>query len=67
MNEWISVTERLPEVGGMYLVYNPRRMMMKATAARYNPEIGRWCSAEACCYHEGITHWMPLPPEPKGE
>lgn len=67
MSEWISVTERLPEAGGMYLVYNPSRAVSKIVTTRYSTERGRWCSSEACCYHEGITHWMPLPPEPKGE
>ena len=62
--EWISVDDRLPEDGGMYLVYNPSRMVSKVVTARYSKGENRWCSADACCYHEGIIHWMPLPPQP---
>ena len=64
LNKWISVDERLPENGGMYLVYNPNRAISKVITARYSSERCRWVAAEACCYHEGITHWMPLPEPP---
>lgn len=63
--EWISVEERLPEEGGMYLVYNPSRAVSKVVTARYSKSTNRWCSADARCYHEGITHWMTLPEPPK--
>lgn len=63
--EWISVTERLPEDGGMYLVFNPKRAVAKVATVRYSLQSRRWCGVEALSYIEGITHWMPLPEPPE--
>lgn len=55
-NQWIPVSERLPEKQGKYLVYCPRG------------EYGKVYSAEfISVFHTGdeeVTHWQPLPKEP---
>ena len=67
IREWIPVTERLPEDGGMYLVFNPKRAVAKVATVRYSSQSIRWCGVEALSYIEGITHWMPLPEPPETE
>lgn len=60
--EWISVEDKYPEDDTYVLVYGPKYPDM---AVVYY---------DGCCYNVGndetgidITHWMPLPNEPKGE
>ena len=58
-NEWIPVTERLPEHGQEVIVYSGN--ILKPTVFAYqfwNPKYDSW---------KHITHWMPLPIPPKGE
>ena len=62
VQEWISVTERLPEEEGDYLIYatvpfNGRKFMavMHYEKDAYLPI---WSDT---------THWMPLPEPPKGD
>jgi hypothetical protein len=58
--KWISVKDRLPDVG-WYLVYHLREMdidlLIKNTSGG-----SRWVY-----YNETITHWMSLPDKPEGE
>jgi len=58
-SSWISVEERLPEVGDWCLIW--------AT----DNGSGRDCFVVHCDRHWGIprsfTHWMPIPPLPKTE
>lgn len=60
--EWISVEDRLPEVGTMVVGYdyesNVRCYFI--TEERWWIDDG-WNTAKGW----GITHWMPLPPPPK--
>lgn len=64
VQEWIPVTERLPESGKESVLI----------ALRWGEvgigwcEDGRWRSEFVNEYEEGeVTHWMPLPDAPKGE
>ena len=65
--EWIPITERLPEKGQEVLAYRGDflgKMMNTYTylgSGNWEDDYGYRGSAE----HEGLTHWMPLP-EPPG-
>jgi hypothetical protein len=56
---WISVKERLPEIGDTVLVYYRRVDYRGADIMRY---IGRWLTVDPLVE---VTHWMPLPVSPK--
>lgn len=57
---WIPVTERLPEEDGCYLVAvkNDHKRRYSKTA---------WFSNGAWFARQDVTHWMPMPKEPKEE
>jgi hypothetical protein len=58
---WISVTERLPEKGGSYLVFSSK----SKTVFTAHYWLGdRWANR---ANGQFITHWMPLPKPPEGE
>lgn len=64
VQEWISVTERLPESGkeGVLIALRWEEVGIGWC------EDGRWSSEFVNEYEEGeVTHWMPLPEPPKGE
>ena len=56
---WISVEERLPEIGVGVLAIDDDGI------AVHWWDRHRWCSKKAC--HTCPTHWMPLPPGPEGD
>ncbi len=56
--KWISVTKRVPEKYGTYLVCTARGAFMVGC---YYPQAKNW-NVRAT-----VTHWMPLPEKPKGE
>ena len=65
---WISVEDRLPEVGQCVLVWCESKMFKKhITISTYM----RTYSAERETYFSrrvrNVTHWMPLPKPPEGE
>ena len=67
VQEWISVDDRLPEVGGYVVCIakrNPFSMFMPMVA-----RIGKhgWVDPMTEQYISEVTHWMPLPDRPKGE
>lgn len=82
MTEWISVKDRLPEFVKFDDVGNSWTNMVLAWDGKelYCGEfnhyieysqfefigmyIGEW---DTCGYAVKVTHWMPLPPSPKGE
>jgi len=69
MNEWIPVTERLPEQGKYVLVRYKSNDMAVACVFDFdeNMAFGRAMADEAYasdCDFEP-THWMPLPEPPK--
>lgn len=60
--KWISVEEQLPEEAGKYIVCT-RKKAVYCTAFRFFH--GRGYFATDTTTH--ITHWMPLPEQPKEE
>lgn len=61
-NEWISVKDRLPEPGNMYLVWDGE--CDECYLAHIDPDNGRWIGFNFF-YMDHITHWMPLPNPPE--
>jgi len=68
--EWIKVEDRLPEKEGTYLVC--AKEYEKATVAEYNMIGGKkWIALQNVGTYDDwdydciVTHWMPLPENPK--
>ena len=67
VQEWISVKDRLPEAGG-YVVCIAKRNPF----SRFMPMVARiekngWVNPITEQYISEVTHWMPMPAQPKGE
>ena len=67
VQEWISVDDELPEVGG-YVVCIAKRNPF----SRFMPMVARiekngWVNPMTEQYISEVTHWMPFPVQPKGE
>ena len=67
VQEWISVDDELPEVGG-YVVCIAKRNPF----SRFMPMVARiekngWVNPMTEQYISEVTHWMPIPQPPKGE
>ena len=69
---WISVTDRLPEEEGLYLIYAPSADPEKPLIFSAwwhlsdNPEwYKRWGLVKM--WSDAVTYWMPLPDPPGGE
>ena len=67
VQEWISVKDRLPETGGYVACIAKRNPF-----SRFMPMVARiekngWVNPITGQYISEVTHWMPLPPPPKGE
>ena len=67
VQEWISVDDRLPEVGG-YVVCIAKRNPF----SRFMPMVARiekngWVNPITEQYISEVTHWMPMPQPLKGE
>ena len=62
--KWIPVTDENPKEAGEYIV--KIAYASAATALWYNPVEDVWFSDD---YRDTytVTHWMPLPEQPKGE
>lgn len=63
VQEWIPVTERLPDDNDRVIAFRPNEP--ETSAYKYCVMWG-W-SIKTSLKHRGITHWMPLPTPPKGE
>ena len=63
-DDWIKVTDRLPEKGGAYIVFNGSAVF---ACDWQKEELRSFCAK----MHNGfdwptkITHWQPLPSNPK--
>ncbi len=70
MSEWISVKDRLPEIGKQVLAYGLEPTNLHDEGLSFKTAIydkyGQWTSDHFCesSYVE-VTHWMPLPERPK--
>lgn len=65
MNDWISVKDRLPEVGEHVLVFSPITGIKNDFIYRALEEND---AAEDMFFRSGrVTHWMPLPQKPESE
>ena len=66
VQEWIPVTERLPEKSGDYLAYCDNRYI---GLLPYSTQYKLFNTFDGCGTRHAIavTHWMPLPQPPKGE
>ena len=67
VQEWISVDDELPEVGG-YVVCIAKRNPF----SRFMPMVARiekngWVNPMTEQYISEVTHWMPMPQPPKGK
>ena len=67
VQEWISVEDELPEVGG-YVVCIAKRNPF----SRFMPMVARiekngWVNPITEQYISEVTHWMPMPQPTKGE
>ena len=65
VHEWISVKDRLPEVGG-YVVCIAKRNPF----SRFMPMVARiekngWVNPITEQYISEVTHWIPMPEPPK--
>ena len=66
VQEWISVKDRLPEPWEQVLIYSRHDF---CESAFYIGVPGKWCSTwnHEMLDADSVTHWMPLPAQPKGE
>ena len=67
VQDWVSVTERLPEETGRYLTAN-KRWDDKIDVFDLWFDGGFWyIDDEDDMFDCEVTHWMPMPHPPKGE
>ena len=71
VQEWIPVTERLPEPWTPVLIYRPdmvSKMLVTEHGGYCDEDDDGWQRYGKDLYNNPvITHWMPLPTPPKGE
>ena len=67
VQEWISVTERLPEAGGYVVCIAKRNPFSRFMPMVAKIEKNGWVNPITEQYISEVTHWMPLPPPPKGK
>jgi len=65
---WIPTSERLPENDHPVLVWNSGGDCLKPWAwwQICDYKDGKWREQDERDEYPGVTHWMPLPPEPPG-
>lgn len=62
-NEWISVKDRLPEIGKKVLAYRPSMYYEFIQTIYHGSEM--WENGYDIKGDMVITHWMPLPEPPE--
>ena len=64
--KWISVKDRLPEIGEWVLINGPEVCQrIEPPSASWKAEYAWNTDHETFYYPKDITHWMPLPTPPK--
>lgn len=63
-SEWISVSDRLPDKFGTYIVAAHDGSKMRVTFMKYQSRAKQFDKTGRTAYWR-ITHWMPLPEAPK--
>jgi hypothetical protein len=58
-SEWISVEDRLPEVKGDYIIYDPKGLADRKITVQFYIEFHGWSGTRE------PTHWMPLMKPPQ--
>ena len=66
VQEWIPVTERLPEESGMYIVTANDGHAQRVSFVLWQKKNRVWNLTGARSYWM-VTHWQPMPQPPKGE
>ena len=64
VQEWISVNDRLPEESGMYIVTANDGHAQRVSFVQWQKKNRMWNLTGARSYWR-VTHWMPLPKQPK--
>lgn len=64
VQQWIPVTERLPEENDMYIVSAFDGHDRRITFVQWQNRLKQWYLTGARSYWK-VTHWMPLPEPPK--
>ena len=67
VQEWISVEDRLPEPFVPVLVQMPGEEPFPTVREGFIPNDGIWQSAMFRREPGEVTHWQPMPQQPKGE
>ena len=67
-SEWISVDDGLPDLDEIVLFFNVYKESFVGYREAFDQEgkVIRWVSChDHLIQEEDVTHWMPLPEEPK--
>ncbi len=67
VQEWISVYDEFPEVGGYVVCIAKRNPFSRFMPMAARIEKNGWVNPITEQYISDVTHWMPLPQPPKGE
>ena len=67
VQEWISVKDRLPEVGGYVVCIAKRNPFSRFMPMVAKIERNGWVNPITEQYISEVTHWMPIPELPKEE
>ena len=67
VQEWISVDDELPEVGGYVVCIAKRNPFSRFMPMAARIEKNGWVNPITEQYILDVTHWMPMPNPPKGE
>jgi hypothetical protein len=64
--EWIKLIDQLPNEDDIYLKY-PNKYTYTAYYHKYGKYVGKWTNDDVNGYEyiEHVTHWQPLPKDPK--